>query len=143
MDFSIEEIEKHLNTLDANQKLKMMGVPVNKFDFLHINWILKYLNQFKIKNNLNPNSNRLTTNYNSQVCRSSTVYHHLTHRCYEKFVSSGVFLVSMHVFDNIINLIDCYGELSSKSVVELTDNYGKQAPELAWYRIFGIIGFSG
>lgn len=132
------EILDHIRCLDESPQLNMVGTPVVKFDFLNMNYLLKYIKRYRIKHNMPTASlHKLLTDNDQQVVRQSGVWQGLSRKTVEKYVPSGNFICRLSILYE--NMIDSYDDLSAKTNRQLNDAYSKQFAEFAWVRLFGII----
>ena len=130
-----------IGMLEQNHQKLAIGFPINKLDFMHIHWISKYITSYKIENKLNNTLvGKLGTQSKMQISRKTNVWRNISKKSNEHFISSGIFLCRTAIISHYQEMIDSYVDLTpGKSILEIQDNYSYQYPELAWYRIFGIM----
>lgn len=132
------ELIDHIHCLDESPQLNMVGSPVVKFDFLNINYLLKYIKRYKVKHNM-PSAllHKLVTDNDQQVVRQSGTWQNLSRKTTEKYIPSGNFICRLGILND--SMIDSYNDLLPKTMKQLNSAYGKQFAEFAWVRLFGII----
>jgi len=123
--------------LDNNLNMNMIGAPLIKFDLMHTNYIIKYVNRYRFNTNMPIiYLNKLITTQN-EACKHSAVFLKLLRTTTEQFIPSCNFICRFNKFNE--KMVDSYGDLVNLPIHKLYDNYNMQYAELAWIRLFGII----
>lgn len=127
-----------LERLLREDTLYMIGEPAIKCDYLHGNYLVKYINRYEVQHSQITMLQKILTPNDQQVKRQSPAWMNLSKKSRSKFIASGVFVCKMSIFNE--QMVDTFDELSTHTSKRLNDSYDKQCAEFAWLRFFGILG---
>ena len=133
-DHTLTRMFEHIDRMNRESHINMIGIDPCKYDFLNMNHVLDYVRKYDIDHHFPTGYEQLINKDNKQI--KHLIYRKgMIRKTKYRFVSGTVFVCRFKVFNDHKSIVKAYRDLSEGYVRDVEF----QKPEHALERVFGIM----